>query len=330
MQLSDLQHFLSTPRRIAILTHTRPDGDAVGSALGLWHFLQAEGHKPTVLLPTAAPALFRFLPHSEQMICYEKQSQAAIEILQNAELFFILDLNDYKRLDYMGDIVAQHSAAKILIDHHLYPSIVADFALCKTDISSTAELVYQFIGLLGKHAQLNTDIATCLYTGIATDTGRFKFNTQADTLATVSHLLRFGIDMEMLNRQIFDQNTEKQLRLLGFAINDRMTVLPQFQAAYIALSNHDLEKFNFEAGDTEGIVNFPLSIADVFIAALITEREGKVRLSLRSKGDFSVNDMSRQYFNGGGHRNAAGGSSNTNLNETIAQFITALEAMTQK
>jgi phosphoesterase RecJ-like protein len=327
MNLPELQQFLNAPRRVAILTHTRPDGDAIGSSLGLWHFLKACGHQPTVLIPTPMPALFNFLPDSNTIICYEDMPKQAMEQLQSAEILFILDLNDYKRLEGLCEPASQHPAPKVLIDHHLYPSIEADFAHCNVHISSTAELIYQFIGLLGKHDALNADIATCIYTGIATDTGRFKFNTQAETLATVSHLLRCGVDMAYLNRQIFDQNSEKQLRLLGFALSERLTLLPQYNAAYIALDNKDLARFGFEAGDTEGIVNYPLSIAAIQIAALITEREGKVRLSLRSQGNFSVNDLSRRYFNGGGHQNAAGGSSNLSLAETVALFEQALREM---
>lgn len=324
MTISELRHFLAQPRSIVIVTHTRPDGDAIGSSLALCLLLRYMGHTSTVLLPTPAPTGFGFLPLSRDMICYEEQPNNALEALAIAEIIFILDLNDYKRLEGLCDAVANNPAPKVLIDHHLYPVIKPDFALCETAVSSTAELVYRFMGMIDQLDALNLPIALCLYTGIATDTGRFKYNTQAATLATVSELMRGGLDIELANQQIFDQQSEKQVRLLGFCLSQRMTLLPQYKAAYIALSRQDLQQFGFENGDLEGVVNFPLSIGSIEVVALFAEREDKIRISLRSKGDFSVNDIARQYFNGGGHRNAAGGSSALNMTETIDAFIKAI------
>ena len=330
MTIDQLIGFLSQPRQICITTHTRPDGDAIGSSAALALLLRDMGHKAHLLLPNKAPAIFDFLPCYADVLCYDQQPDACLEALAQAELIFILDLNDYKRLEGLTLPIAQHTAPKILIYHHLGPQIEPDWAWCNPHISSTAELVYQFMGLIGRHPYLTPPIATCIYTGIATDTGRFKYNTQANTLAVVSELLRCGLDMQHVNGQIFDRQTESQLRLQGFCLYERMTILPQYQAAYIALSTDDLTRFNFEDGDLEGVVNMPLSIDGINVSVLLAERDDKIRLSLRSKGNLAINHIAQRYFAGGGHANAAGGTSYASLPDTIAQMAAALARLYEK
>lgn len=327
MTIDQLIGFLSQSRQICITTHTSPDGDAIGSSSALALLLRDMGHNARLLLPNNAPAAFNFLPCHTDLLCYDQQPDACLEALAQAELIFILDLNDYKRLEGLTLPISQHAAPKILIDHHLNPQIEPDWAWCTPNISSTAELVYQFMGLIGRQAHLSLPIATCIYTGIATDTGRFKYNTQANTLAVVSELLRCGLDMQYVNGQIFDRQTELQLRLQGFCLYERMTMLPQYQAAYIALSTDDLARFNFENGDLEGVVNMPLSIDGVHVSVLLTERNGIIRLSFRSKGNLAINHIAQRYFSGGGHANAAGGTSYASLPDTIEQMIAALASL---
>lgn len=320
--LAALRQQLSVRRRILLVTHTAPDGDAIGSLLALYHLLVNHGHSVRMVTPTDSPAYFDFLPKFEYIQVFKRQRETALRYLSNAEAIFILDLNDYARLDEeWGNAIAEKKCFKALIDHHLYPKIIADFSISDTTASSTAQLIHDFAIALFGAPSITPDVALCIYTGIATDTGRFKFNATAHTLSVVSHLLEKGLQLEWANNCLFDVNTEKRLRLLGYALTQRMTVLPQYKTAYIELSNRELLDHNYETGDLEGVVNYPLSIAGIKMAVLFREHDNNlVRISFRSKGGFSVNDLAAQYFEGGGHKNAAGGSSYRTLGETIAFF----------
>lgn len=319
--LSSLRQVLSTPQRIAIVTHTNPDGDAIGSSLGLYHFLYSlRIHHISIITPTPYPTYLHFMPANERVNIYTHNTPRCQQLVADATLIFVLDCNTAHRMDELGKHVAQATATKVLIDHHLAPDIAVDFALWDTTASSTAELVYDFTQIIKPTKRLPEAGFLCLYTGIATDTGRFKHNTTAKTLQTVSYLIDGGLDLVAANNLIFDNSTHDRLRLLGFVLSQRLVMLPNAPIAYIYLSLADLAPFNYQTGDLEGVVNYPLSIVGVQMVALIKEQTDEVRLSMRSKGSVSVNDLARDHFDGGGHRNAAGGRSTLNLADTIARF----------
>lgn len=322
---SALRDYLTMPRRLLIVTHQNPDGDAIGSSMGLYHFLVNKGHQVVVVVPNDSPKNLSFLDENKVMLIAEKQANLVQRALLDAEMVFILDLNDYKRMDSFGEAVHAFEGYRVLIDHHLQPQIESNFVLHDINASSTAELVYHFITEIGMEADINKSIATCLYTGICTDTGRFKFNTSAFTLSIVSRLILQGLDMGAINELLFDSNDERQLRLLGFALSERMTIFAEHQAAYIWFSETDLKRFDYQRGDLEGLVNYPLSLANVRFCALFKEDNKKIRASFRSKGDFSVNDYARRFFSGGGHRNAAGGTSPfSDIESTLRFFANSL------
>ena len=326
ISLLDIKEQLKTPQRIVIVTHTNPDGDAIGSALGLYHFLYTlRIHQVAVITPTPYPVYLQFMPANEKVNIYTHNTIRCQKLVAEATMLFVLDCNAALRLDDLGKHVEAANCTKILIDHHLAPELATNFQVWDTSASSTAELVCDFIDMIRPQTRLSEAAVLCLYTGIATDTGRFKHATNAKTLQTVARLLDDGLDLITANSLIFDNNTESRLRLLGFILSQRMVVLPEYKAAYVYVNAADLTTFNYQTGDLEGVVNYPLSIDGINIVALFKEQTNEVRISMRSKGHFSVNDMARKHFEGGGHRNAAGGVSKQNQNDTIAHFKEVLD-----
>jgi phosphoesterase RecJ-like protein len=323
--ISQLKKLLAKPKKIAIVTHWSPDGDAIGSSLGLWNFLRKLKHDVTVVVPNEYPEFLNWMYGQKQIVDATKNKKKAALTLKNAELIFCLDFNDLKRINVLGEIITKLETPKVLIDHHPNPSDFASFVLHKVEASSTAELIYDFIAELKGTKLIDKDIANCLYTGIMTDTGSFRFpSTTVKTHLVIAKLMQAGAENSLNHNRIYDDNTESRLRLLGFALSEKLEVLPEFHTAFFTLNDPEHDLFNYKKGDTEGLVNYALTIRGIVFAAFFSERDGKVKCSFRSKGNFDVNQFARAGFNGGGHKNAAGGMLELPLNEVVKKFKSML------
>jgi phosphoesterase RecJ-like protein len=324
--IKKLEELISIERKLVITSHSNPDGDAIGSSLALFLLLRQLGHQVKLIIPNMYPGFLSWLPHINEVIVYENQVKEARALIDEADLIFCLDFNSMKRSGVMADDLIKADATKILIDHH--PEPVAeefDILISKVSISSTSQLIFELIITLGLEKYIDADVSSCLYVGIMTDTGSFSHAIyNSETFRSSAYLIDKGANAERIHRLIYDTFSENRLRLLGHAINNRMMVMEEYRTAIITLSRKDLKQFNYQIGDTEGVVNFPLSIASINMAVLLTEKKDHVRLSFRSKGRFSVNDFARRYFEGGGHQNAAGGNSQLSLKETVSRLIKLL------
>lgn len=326
-EISELKQLLNQKLRIVITSHSNPDGDAIGSSLAMYHYLTKLGNRVNMIVPNKFPDYYNWLPDSEKIVIYEKQSKLSQQLLREADLIFCLDFNSISRLGALADIVINTSARRILIDHHIDPELEKfDYCYSTVETSSTGELIYEFISKIGDEKLIDKSIAEAIYTGIVTDTGSFSFsNNRPETYIVTSKLLSLGVDAEKIHKLIYDTYSENRLRLLGYAISNRMIVWKELHTALIYLTKSDLKDYNFEVGDTEGLVNYPLAMEKINMSVLITEKENQLRLSFRSKGDFSVNKLAREHFKGGGHKNAAGGKTT----ETIDNLIDRLKLVMQ-
>jgi bifunctional oligoribonuclease and PAP phosphatase NrnA len=316
--------FSGKQKNIIIVTHKNPDGDAVGSSLGLYNFLD-KYHKVTVITPNEYPEFLKWLPGNDKVKIYEGNVKKCKQIIEKSDIVFCLDFNSLNRIGELGDAIDNHKAFKIIIDHHPQPEKFADITYSDIKACSTAQMIYNFIELLGKEEDLNKNIAECLYTGIMTDTGSFRYSsTNADTHLVAARLINAGADNADIHDKVYDNNSESRLKLIGFALSEKLKVLEEFHTAFISITKDELTRHNYQPGDTEGIVNYGLSIKGIKFSAFFSEKDDAIRISFRSKGDFSVNNFSRKHFNGGGHTNAAGGISELSMDETIVKFITLL------
>jgi phosphoesterase RecJ-like protein len=325
-----LQALLATPKKIAIIPHRSPDGDAMGSTLGMYHFLLKLGHFPTVISPNEFPGFLAWLPASETVLFFEKDKSGTAKILRDAELVIVMDFNALHRTGEMENVLSKLSAPFIMIDHHQKPDTFAAVTYSNTAFGSTCEMLYNFINYLGKKFLIDKTIATCIYTGIMTDSGSFRFpSTTAATHRIVAELIDLGIDNSQIHNCVFDDNSYESLQLLGKAL-DNLKILPNGQVSYTTLSQKELDTYNYVKGDTEGIVNYGLSIKGVKFTAIFIEHadENIIKISFRSKGDFDVNQFARNHFNGGGHINAAGGKSTVSMAETVKKFEEIVAGMT--
>ena len=326
-QIPDLKKLLDKPKSIVIVCHKNPDGDAVGSSLGLYHYLQKNKHNVTVIVPNDYPHFLKWMPGNDSILKYDSQTQESQTLIKNAEVIFTLDFNALHRSGDMEKSLEESPAVKIMIDHHQQPDGYATFIYSDVTMSSTCEMVYHFIDMLGDTKLIDANIADCLYSGIVTDTGSFRFpSTTSKTHKVVSDLIDKGAHNSNIQNQIFDTNSQSRLQLLGCALSN-LKVIPDLKTAYITLSQKELDANNFKKGDSEGFVNYGLSIEGVIFAAIFIEskQDNIIKISLRSKGDFSVNEFSRAHFEGGGHTNAAGGKSDLSLKETTLKFEALLE-----
>ncbi len=320
-ELKKLKTLLKKTRNIVIVTHWSPDGDAMGSSLGLYNYLALKKHKVTVITPNDYPAFLAWLPGNNKVIDFSVEQEKAKKAVEKAELICTLDFNSMQRIERLGKYILDSAAPKLLIDHHPQPENYASFNLHNTKASSTCELVYELIHLLGDRKRIEKKIASCLYTGIMTDTGSFRFNsTTPRTHRIVAELIEAGAVNHEIHGRIYDTNTEDRMKLLGYCLCEKMKVFPGYHTALISLSSAELERFNYKKGDTEGVVNYALAIEGIRFGAFFVERDGKIKTSFRSKGDFDVNKFARAHFQGGGHRNAAGGMSDIGLEETVTKF----------
>jgi bifunctional oligoribonuclease and PAP phosphatase NrnA len=317
-----IQQLLATPKKIAVIPHRSPDGDAMGSTLGLYHFLIQLNHQVVVIAPNDFPEFLAWLPGADKVLIYENDKITTTKILQEVELIFTLDFNALHRTGEMEHVLSKLSIPMIMVDHHQAPDSYATVTYSDTRFGSTCEMIYNLIGFLNQKSLINKTIATCLYTGIMTDSGMFRYpKTTGTTHRIVAEFIDLGIDNTEIPNLIFDNNSFDRLRLLGRALQN-MKVLPQYKTAYTSLSQKELDEFNYVKGDTEGIVNYGLTIKGIIFAIILIEHkdENIIKISFRSQDNFDVNQFAREHFNGGGHINAAGGKSNDTLENTIKKL----------
>lgn len=312
---------LQEPKKVFITTHHKPDGDAIGSVLGLYHYLTKKGHMVTPAITSELPDFLMWMPGVEHVLNFEAESKRVLAALEESDIIFCLDFNDFSRTKHLETALAEAKQPKILIDHHLYPSPVWDYGTSISEKSSTCEMVYDYINQCGDNALIDTDIAACLYTGVMTDTGVFRFPiTTAAVHDMIADLKRKGLTHSTIHEEVYDSWTHKRMQFLGYVLMEKMEIFPKYKAGLITLSRKELKLFDVNTGDLEGLVNYPLSIAGIRFSTLITERNDEVKMSFRSKGDFDVNTFAREHFNGGGHFNASGGRTNSGFIETVTHF----------
>ncbi|MFH7014925.1 bifunctional oligoribonuclease/PAP phosphatase NrnA [Flavobacterium sp. FlaQc-47] len=325
MKIQDIQAIqllLATPKKIAIIPHRGPDGDAMGSTLALYHFLLKNNHHPTVIAPNDFPDFLAWLPGSETVKIFEKDTQNCTKILEEAELIFTLDFNAFHRTGEMEHTLAKLTAPFIMIDHHQKPDDYAAYTYSDTTFGSTCEMIYNFISFLGKKEDIDKTIATCIYTGILTDSGSFRFpGTTGNTHRIIAELIDLGVENTQIPVLLFDNSSYSRLQLLGRALQN-MKVLTEHKTSYTSLTQAELDAFDYVKGDTEGIVNYGLSIKGIVFTAIFIENKDEkiIKISFRSQGGFDVNQFARDHFNGGGHSNAAGGRSEVSMEETLNKF----------
>ena len=318
--IQELKAILSVPKDIVITTHRNPDGDAIGSTLALYHYLNKHGHTVRMISPSEYPDFLSWMCEVDQIIIYDIDAEQSAELINRADIIFCLDFNSLDRIDKVGELIAPTKSVKVMIDHHLYPEDFADFILTDTSASSTCELIYDFISLLEDKQNIDQIVSECIFTGILTDTGSFKYGTSGKLFRIVGELLERGVDDQKIQDLVFNSLKEKHLRLLGHCLNHRMEILEEYNTGIITLTKDDYARYEIQRGDTEGIVNYLLKIKTLKLAAFITEQPTIVKISLRSKGDFSVQEIAKKHFKGGGHKNAAGGASFQNLKATVKKF----------
>lgn len=307
---------------IVIVTHWSPDGDAMGSSLALYNYLLKIKKKATVIVPNEYPEFLFWLPGNNKVLNFSSETEKVKKVIAKSDAIFTLDFNSFKRLERLGEVVNASKATKVLIDHHQQPDNYADLVFHDVKACSTCELIYDLIVGLGGKKLIDKKIASCLYTGLMTDTGSFRFpSVTANTHKILGDLLEKGAVPSEIHSEIYDTYSYERMKLLGYALTEKMVVLTYKQTAYITLNDHELKKFNYQKGDTEGLVNYPFSIKGIKFSALIVEQDGKIKMSFRSKGKFDVNTFARNNFNGGGHINAAGGKSDLNLHDTVEKFL---------
>lgn len=319
--IDDLHKALLNSSYIVIVPHKNPDGDAIGSALGLSHYLTEKGKKNVVLVNDSVPGFLDYLPHVDEIVNYETHPRECIEHIKKADLIIC---NDYSQISRSGNL-AEHlmlsTARKALVDHHPEPESHFDYSFHVVAASSTSELIYLLIKNADYDYSFSKNVADCLYTGLLTDTGCFRHALRPETFMAAADLIKSGISYEYIVSKIFDSNTPERIALIGFALNEKLVILPEYRTAYISISFEESERLGLTKGDTEGLVNYTLSINNMVMGAFFHEREkGKTKVSLRSKGKFPVNLIAQQYFDGGGHKNASGGDFQGTADETVASF----------
>ncbi len=320
-----LSRSIDDARRIVVVCHVAPDGDAIGSSLALWHTLRGLGKDVFVVVPDACPASLRFLNGYKDILVYTRYTEFAQQLLENADLIFCLDFNEPKRIDKMEDALTASKARKILIDHHLHPAPFCNMTISHPEISSTCEVLFRVICSLGLFEQMGVDAASAIYTGMMTDTGNFTYNSNyPEIYITIAELIKKGIDKDWIYARIHNTNSENKLRLNGYAIAQKMEVFPEQCAALITLSQNELNQYDYQKGDTEGLVNVPLSMEHILFSAFLREESNLIKISLRSKGSFPANKIASDYFNGGGHLNAAGGEFYGTLQEAHSRILEIL------
>lgn len=319
--INELKEYLQKPKKIVVTSHKNPDGDALGSSLAWTKILTKLGHSVDYISPNGMPEYYSWLPLNKQMIIYEKSKDYAKNLVYSADIVFSLDYNALDRMDEFGEVVKASKAVKIMIDHHLFPEDYPTLTYSDTSKSSTGEMIFEMILAMGEEDKIDADIATLLYTAILTDTGSFAFKCTTQRVhEIVGVLVSKGADPDTVQNQVYNCFTESRLRFFGFCIMNKMHIIPNTNVAYIAVSEKELREFDIQDGETEGLANYPLKIANVQACAFFREKDKQIRISFRSKGDFDVNILAREHFNGGGHKNASGGMMHDSLENTVKKF----------
>jgi phosphoesterase RecJ-like protein len=316
-----VRELIESNDKIVIVTHLSPDGDALGASLGLYHFLDAIEKDVNVVVPNAFPAFLSWASGSKEIVFFDKYPEFAAQLIEDAELIFCLDFNILKRLGDMSALVEKSSAEKVLIDHHLHPDDFCRVVISHPEVSSTGELIFRLICRMGAFDMINKHCAENIYMGMMTDTGAFVYNSNdPDVYFIISQLLGKGIDKDQIYRRVYCDYSENRVRLTGFAVTERMKIYPEYKTAVIYLSLEDLKNHRYKNGDTEGIVNIPLSIHDIVFSVFIREDKDKIKLSFRSVGNFPANLPATEHFGGGGHLNAAGGDFQGSLADAVKRI----------
>jgi phosphoesterase RecJ-like protein len=307
---------------IVITSHKGPDGDSIGCSLGLYHFIKKLNRRVVVCHPDVAPDFLRWMEGGDDIIAFENEPEKVKVELDSADLLFCLDYNSPDRVGKdMQDLLVSAQGKKIMIDHHPFPADFCDIVVSDTACCSTSQLIFELIDQSVNVEKLDNRIGTPLYLGIMTDTGSFRFpSVTARTHEVIATLLKAGVRHSDVHENVYDSNTLDRLQLRGYAVAEKFEKIPGFPVALISLTKEDLERFHYKKGDTEGLVNVALSIDGIKAAAFFMEREGEIKISFRSKGDYYVNELAMQHFSGGGHKYAAGGMSLESLNVTIERF----------
>jgi len=329
--MQDLKIFkerLSSPQKIVVTTHHKPDADALGSSLGIANYLRKKDHEVTVISPSDYPVFLHWMKGNEEVINFEEEANAAIvsKKIAEADIIFCLDFSTLDRVMQMKTLIQASEAFVVNIDHHQDPEDFAHLRFWSTSAAATCELVYELIVKMGDKHLIDKDIADCLYAGIMTDTGGFRHpNTTKNVHLVTAELIGLGADNSKISRLIYDTNSLNRLKFIGFALTRRLFIMQELQTAYFIISKKDLKKYNSQTGDTEGLVNYALSLEGIKIAALFIERKDSVKISFRSSEDVAINKFAAKYFNGGGHKNASGGKSDLNLKETADKFVALIK-----
>lgn len=328
-KIQKVKKYVEKGDRFVIVTHVAPDGDAVGSALGLYHFLMEYGKdNVAVVVPNDFPAFLKWMPGAKEVVNYEKYPEFADQLLQAADVIFCLDFNTPKRIGNLAPAVSDAPGRKVLIDHHLDPGDFCRVTISYPQMSSTSEMIFRLICRMGYFDLLTKAGAECIYTGMMTDTGSFTYNSnQPEIYVIISELIKKGINKDEIYRKVNQTYSENRLRLMGYVLYEKMKVYPQQKTALIALSSQELKRFNFKSGDSEGFVNLPLSIKGIVFSVFLRQDTDNIKASLRSVGDFPCNLFAAAYFNGGGHKNASGGEFYGTLEEAVAVFEKGLQEM---
>lgn len=325
--IDKVQKYLDEVDKVVIVTHVSPDGDALGSSLGMKHFLVTQGKEVTVIVPNSFPEFLHWMPGANEIVRYDKQPDEVVRLLQEAQLLFCLDFNTISRVKELGQPVLDTTCPKIMVDHHLHPDNFCQVVISHPSIASTSELVFRLICRMGCFDDINFEAAECIYTGMMTDTGGFTYNSNNQEIYfIISELLSKGIDKDEIYRRVFYTYSENRLRLMGYVLYEKMQVFPQFRTALIWLTKEEQRRFSFMKGDSEGFVNIPLQMKDIdFVAFFREDMElPMIKISLRSVGTFPCNQVAKEYFNGGGHLNASGGEFHGTMDDALNTFRQAI------
>ena len=323
--IPELRRLIDGAQNIIVVCHHNPDGDALGSSLALARYLESSGKEATVIIPDAYPDFLMWLPGTHNIIRFDKHPDKAAMMLKICDLIFCLDFNALKRIDTLAPLVAHAKGKKVMIDHHLDPEQFCDLTISYSRMSSTCELVFRALMGIGMMKQINRKVADCLYTGMITDTGNFSYNSNTpDLYLIVAELVARGINKDRIYNLAMNTSSADRLRLLGYALSEKMQVFPESHAALITLTKEELDRFNYKKGDTESLVNMPLQIPEVQWSIFLRDDETYIKVSARSQGEFAVNTICEQHFNGGGHKNAAGGEFIGLMSDAVAVFMSLL------
>lgn len=315
-QLNELKQLLTGAQNVVITCHVSPDGDAIGSTLGLMHTLRKWGKQAHVITPDMLPPSLVFLPGVKDIVVYTRQEVQAKQLVDEADLIVCLDFNSLYRIDRFAPVIENAKAKKVLIDHHLDPDDFADLVVSYPEMSSTCELLFHALWFMGMRHYMSRRAAMCIYTGMMTDTGNFTYNSNnPDIYRIIAELLKFGVDKDYIYNVAMNTYSADRLRLMGYALSEKMELMPEVGGALITLSHDELMKYNYQRGDTESLVNRPLTIPGIYWSIFLRDDLEYIKVSARSTGDFAVNEYCEQYFSGGGHKNAAGGEFRGSMEE---------------